>query len=47
MLLAFLIRAAPWLFALLLIGLAALYARRRWWPKAKPEAAPEPVPAEA
>lgn len=42
-LLAFLIRAAPWLFALFLIGLAALFVRRRWWPKAKPA----PAPAEA
>ena len=47
-LLAFLIRAAPWLFLLFLIGLAALYVRRRWFPKApaaRPEA--EAAPAEA
>jgi hypothetical protein len=46
-LLTFLIRAFPWLFALFLLGLAALFVRRRWWPKAKPQAAPEPAPAEA
>lgn len=43
-----LIRAAPWLITILLIGLAALYVRRRWFPKA-PAATPEPEapPAEA
>lgn len=46
-LLTFLIRAFPWLFALFLLGLAALFVRRRWWPQAKPKAAPEPAPAEA
>jgi hypothetical protein len=44
-LLAFLIRAAPWLFALLIVGLAALFVRRRWFPKAKPDIAPEPAEA--
>jgi hypothetical protein len=44
MLLVGLIRAAPWLLALLLIGLAALFVRRRWFPKTKaPETAAEPV----
>lgn len=47
--LAALIRAAPWLLTLLLIGLAALFVRRRWFPKAKEEAgqAAAPEPAEA
>jgi hypothetical protein len=44
-LLVALIRAAPWLFALLLVGLAALYVRRRWFPRARPDAAPEPAGA--
>jgi hypothetical protein len=44
-LLAALIRAAPWLITILIIGLIALYGRRRWFPKAKP--APEPEPSEA
>jgi hypothetical protein len=45
-LLAFLIRAAPWLFALLIIGLAALFVRRRWFAKAKAtETATEPAEA--
>jgi len=43
--LAALIRAAPWLITILLIGLAALFVRRRWFPKAKAEAAPEPAEA--
>ena len=45
--LAALIRAAPWLITLLLIGLAALFVRRRWFPKAKaaPETSPEPAEA--
>ena len=44
-----LIRAAPWLITILLIGLAALFVRRRWFPKAKTEAVPAaaPEPAEA
>jgi hypothetical protein len=47
-LLAFLIRAAPWLFALLIIAFAALFVRRRWFPKkAQPEAEAEPAAAEA
>jgi hypothetical protein len=44
-LLAALIRAAPWLLTLLLIGAIALYARRRWFPKAKVETATEPAEA--
>jgi len=39
-LLVALIRAAPFLILLLLIGLAALFVRRRWFPKAKDEPAP-------
>ena len=47
-LLAFLIRAAPWLITILLIALIALYVRRRWPRKAEPETTtPEPAPAEA
>jgi hypothetical protein len=41
-LLAALIRMAPWLITLLILGLLALYARRRWFPKARTE---EPAPA--
>jgi len=44
-LLAALIRAAPWLLTLLLIGAIALYVRRRWFPKAKAEIVPEPAEA--
>ncbi len=45
-LLVALIRAAPWLFALLLLGLAALYVRRRWFPRAKAaDIATEPAEA--
>jgi hypothetical protein len=43
--LAGLIRAAPWLLTLLLIGALALYARRRWFPKAKTDTATEPAEA--
>ena len=43
--LAGLIRAAPWLITLLLIALAALFVRRRWFPRAAPAAEPEPVEA--
>ncbi len=44
-----LIRAAPWLITILIIGLAALFVRRRWFPKKAPGATPEPeaAPAEA
>ncbi len=34
--LAALIRLAPWLITLLIIGLLAVYARRRWFPKKAP-----------
>ncbi len=45
-LVAFLIRAAPWLLLLGLIAALGLYARRRWFPKAKAaEAATEPAEA--
>jgi hypothetical protein len=41
-----LIRAAPWLITILIIGLIALYARRRWFPKAKAtDIATEPAEA--
>jgi hypothetical protein len=43
--LAALIRAAPWLITILLIALAALFARRRWFPKAKAETPTEPAEA--
>lgn len=47
-LLTALIRIAPWLLTILLIGLIALYARRRWFPKKAPAATePEAAPAEA
>ena len=49
-LLTALIRAAPWLITLLIIGLIALHARRRWFPKRAPTETPEPAapePAEA
>ena len=47
--LAALIRAAPWLITILIIALLALYVRRRWFPKRAPAARPEPeaAPAEA
>lgn len=45
-LLAALIRAAPWLLTLLIIGALILYARRRWAPKARPaDTATEPAEA--
>lgn len=45
-LLAALIRAAPWLLTLLLIGALVLYVRRRWFPKATPaDTATEPAEA--
>jgi len=45
-LLAGLIRAAPWLLTILLIGAIAVYVRRRWFPKAKTaETATEPAEA--
>jgi hypothetical protein len=45
-LLAALIRVAPWLLTILLIGAVALYARRRWFPKAKAaDSATEPAEA--
>ena len=44
-LLAGLIRAAPWLLTLLLIGAIAVYVRRRWFPKAKTDMATEPAEA--
>ncbi len=44
--LAALIRVAPWLLTLLLIGALGLYVRRRWFPKARAtEAATEPAEA--
>jgi hypothetical protein len=46
-LLAALIRIAPWLITLLIIGLLALWARRRWFPKKTPAATAEAAPAEA
>ncbi len=46
-LLAALIRAAPWLITLLILGLLALHARRRWFPKTRTEPVPAPEPAEA
>ena len=46
-LVTFLIRAAPWLFALFLIGFAGLWAGRRWWWKPKPASEPAPAPAKA
>lgn len=48
-LLTALIRVAPWLITILLIGLIVLYARRRWFPKKAPATTPEPeaAPAEA
>lgn len=48
-LLTALIRVAPWLITILLIGLIALFARRRWFPKKAPATTPEPeaAPAEA
>ena len=49
-LLAALIRIAPWLITILIIGLIALYTRRRWFPKKAPTVTPEtaaPEPAEA
>lgn len=43
---AALIRVAPWLLTLLLIGALGLYVRRRWFPKARAtEAATEPAEA--
>lgn len=46
-LLAALIRMAPWLITLLLIGGIALFVRRRWFPKKDPAVAPEPEAAPA
>ena len=44
--LAALIRVAPWLLTLLLIGALGLYVRRRWFPKARAaETATEPAEA--
>ena len=43
--LAGLIRAAPWLLTLLLIGAIAVYVRRRWFPRAKADTATEPAEA--
>jgi len=47
--LAALIRIAPWLITILLIGLIAVYVRRRWFPKKRPAVTPEPEaePAQA
>lgn len=45
-LLAALIRVAPWLLTLLIIGAIALFVRRRWFPKAKAaDTATEPAEA--
>jgi hypothetical protein len=44
MLLVALIRAAPWLIALLIAGLLILYVRRRWFPKAKDAPATDAAP---
>jgi len=45
-LLAALIRSAPWLLTILLVGALALTIRRRWFPRAKPaDSAGEPVEA--
>jgi hypothetical protein len=48
-LLAALIRIAPWLITILIIGLLVLFARRRWFPRKTSAAtpAPEATPAEA
>jgi hypothetical protein len=44
--LAALIRVAPWLLILLIIGALGLYVRRRWFPKAKTtDTATEPAEA--
>lgn len=45
--LAALIRVAPWLITILLIGLLALWMRRRWFPKKPPVETPEPEAAPA
>lgn len=45
MLLVALIRSAPWLILLLILGAIALFVRRRFWPKPTTDAAPEPAAA--
>ncbi len=45
--LAALIRLAPWLITLVIIGLLAVLARRRWFPNKAPAVTPEPEAAPA